>query len=285
MEVFKLKQTEILMKFSLEDRIAIVTGAGAGIGEGIALGFAGAGAHIVVAELDAGRGEAVGEKIRALGRKALPIAVDVTNGEQVQSIVEKSLAEFGKIDILVNNVGGSLGIMAPMLEISEEMWDSTLNLTLKSTFLCTRAVGRIMRDQRRGSVVNIASGAGERPYPPMVAYGAAKAGVINLTQASAVSLAPYNIRVNGIAPGNIVTPGTSYLKDFHQHAWDTIVPLGRPGYPEDIALAAIYLASDAADWVTGIVIDVRGGPYSGPIMLKEAEEAWKSSELRMKGGH
>jgi NAD(P)-dependent dehydrogenase (short-subunit alcohol dehydrogenase family) len=267
-----------LSRFCLEDRVAVVTGAGSGIGEGIALGFAGVGAHIVVAELDASKGEVTAGKVRVLGRKALPIVVDVTLGDKVQGMVDKALAEFGRIDILVNNVGGMHGRIAPLLEMPEAMMDEVLKRNLKGTFLCSKIVGRVMTDQKRGNITNISSGATLQPYLQNVVYCAAKAGIINFTRASAVYLAPYNIRVNCIAPGHTAIVGSAQrlpMFSGQQRAGRDGVPLGRSGYPEDMAYAAIYLASDAASCVTSIVISVDGGPPLGNIILENAEEVWK----------
>jgi 3-oxoacyl-[acyl-carrier protein] reductase len=270
MNSVSFRRENILSKFCLDDKVAVVTGAGSGIGEAIALGFAGVDAHVVIAELNASRGEATAEKVRALGRKALALAVDVTDSGQVQDMVGNALAEFGRIDILVNNVGGPLGTRATVLELPDDAWESVIRINLRSTFLCSKFVGRVMREQKEGNIINIASGSGRRPYPEMAAYAAAKAGVIHFTQTLAVSLAPYNIRVNGIAPGPTVTPGSSSAGDEKQRAEKGGVPLGRAGHPEDMAFAAIYLASEASAFVTAVVIDVIGGPPMGSEILRRS---------------
>jgi len=272
------KKEEILSKFALEGRVAIVTGSGSGIGEGIALGFAGVGAHIVVAELNRERCEAVAKKIRAFGGKALPMVTDVLDNQQVKNMVDKTLAEFGKIDILVNNVGGTYATQGAMLmEMAEESWDKVIKINLKSTFLCSKMVSQVMARQKRGNIINIASAAGLRPHPVQLPYGTAKAAIVHFTESMAVQLAQYNIRVNCIAPGKIVTAGTAYLSymgDSHERARKEGAPLAKAGQTEDAALAAIYLASDASDYVTGVTIPVMGGPYMGGIMMKYAEERW-----------
>ena len=274
-------RTDVLSNFALEDRVALVTGAGSGMGEGIALGFAGVGAHVVIAELNPSTAEATAETIRTLGRRALPIAVDVTKSDQVESMMSRILSEFGRIDILVNNVGGICsGRRIPLLEMTADAWDSVINLNLKGTFLCTRSVAKVMRDQKRGNIVNIASITGEVAYPDMVAYGVAKAGVINFTRAVAVYLAPHNIRVNCIAPGPIATPEAARVYKGQWRAEQTGVPLGRVGSPRDVAFAAIYLASPAADYVTGITLDVDGGPQQGRFILKQSEEIWEMDKIR-----
>jgi len=267
----------LFSKFSLEDRVAVVTGGGNGIGKGIALGFAGVGAHIVVAESVVDRGEAAAKEIRALGRKALPVVVDVTNGGKVKSMVDKVMSEFGRIDILVNVVGGSRGAKrAPIMDTEEEVWNLIIELNMKSTFLCSKLVSKVMVNQKSGNIINIVSGAGLRPYPGQLAYGAAKAGIVNFTQSLAVQLAPYNIRVNAIAPGITVTPGASYLGNPEERAMKVKGILWkRAGRVEDMAYAAIFLASDASEYITGHTIPVMGGPYQGLRMLEEAETDWK----------
>ncbi|MFC1914434.1 SDR family NAD(P)-dependent oxidoreductase [Chloroflexota bacterium] len=272
------KEKGILSKFSLEDRVAIVTGSGSGLGKGIALAFAQDGAHIVVAELDASKGKATAEEVRALGRKALPIATDVLDSEQVKVLVDKTVAEFGRIDILVNNVGGTPAKRAPVVFMPEDVWDGILNLNLKGTFLCSRAVSRVMMDQGSGNIINISSRAGLMPFPSQAPYGVAKAGIVNFTGSLALQLAPYHIRVNAIAPTMVATRNTGhhrYLGDMDERVQKRGVPLGRVGRVEDIALAAIYLASDASDYVTGITIPVMGGPYLGGKMLEEAQDTWQ----------
>jgi NAD(P)-dependent dehydrogenase (short-subunit alcohol dehydrogenase family) len=189
-------------------------------------------------------------------------------------MTERVLAEFGRIDILVNNAGGVSGRREPMLDMSDTVWDSVIDLNLRSTFLCSKLVGRVMRDQKKGNIINIASCSGIYPYPSMPPYGAAKAGVINLTKSLAVYLAPYNIRVNGIAPGAISTKTSTSEERDETRAKRYAIPLSRIGYPQDIAFAAIYLASDASDYVTGIVIEVAGGPMLGELFLRQAEENW-----------
>ncbi len=251
---------DIFSKYSLKDKVAIVTGGGAGIGEGIALNFGAAGASVVVAELNPVTCEAVAQKLQASGTQALPIVVDVTNSKQVQQMVEQAVKKFGRIDILVNNAGGVMNARIPMLEMPDETWDAVINLNLRSVFLCCKYVGRVMREQKRGSIINIASGAIEHPFPRQVAYGAAKAGVIHLSKSLAIYLAPFHIRVNCVAPGPTADEGDS-LEEAQRRGKN--VPLGRCGSPEDMALATIYLASDAADFVTGATILVNGGPVFG----------------------
>ncbi len=247
----------ILSKFDLSDKIVIVTGAGRGIGKGLALGFAEAGANVVVAARTVAEIEAVAAEIRAMGRKALAVPTDVRQSDQINNMVQKTLEEFGRIDVLINNAGGSFVVMA--MDMSENAWDSIVRENLKPVFLCSKIVGKVMLDQKKGNIINISSGAGEGASPGLCAYGASKAGGINLTRTLALEWAPH-VRVNCIAPGAIETPGLRATSSAQLAGAVANIPLGRMGQPEDIATAAIYLASDAAEWVTGITIDVDGGP-------------------------
>jgi NAD(P)-dependent dehydrogenase (short-subunit alcohol dehydrogenase family) len=267
-----------LEKFYLDDRVAVVTGGGRGMGAGIATGFAEAGAHVVVAEIEPQKGEETVEKIRSLGRKALALRINVLDRSQVMAMVEKALAEFGRIDILVNNVGGTYATKGSLItEFDDEKWERIIEVNLKSTFLCTKNVSPVMVRQKSGNIINIVSAAGLRPHPVQLPYATVKAGIVNFTQSVAVQLAQFNIRVNAIAPGKIVTPGTdylSYLGDSHARARLEGTPLGKAGQTEDVAAAAVYLASDASAYVTGHCIPVMGGPYMGAMMMKYAEERW-----------
>lgn len=251
-----------LPSFALQDRVAIVTGAGQGIGKGIALGLAEAGADVVAAELEPGRAEETAAEIRRIGRRALVVPADVRIAAQVDDVVSRTLGEFGKIDILVNNAGGLLGIVGPLLETREEDWDRGMALNLKSVFLCCKAVGKVMAARKKGVIINISSFAGMGAYTPAPHYGVAKAGVINLTQTLAMELAPLGIRVNAIAPGTVATPLVEDLFRMHPELKEKrlkSIPMGRLGRPEDIAAAVVYLASDASDYVTGEVLPVKGG--------------------------
>jgi len=278
MEQLGLKEWEVLSKFSLRDKVAIVTGAGRGIGKGIAVTFAGAGADVVAVARTQAEIQKTADEIKALGRKALAITTDVTDSKQVQDMVEQTLAHFGRIDILINNAGGSSGARIPPLEMPEEVWDECLDLNLKATFLCAKAVSKVMIDQRRGgNIINMSSVAAYGGVRS-VAYGAAKAGIINFTVSMSSYLASHKIRVNCITPGRIVSEGTRQVGSDEERVKESGIPLMRIGQPEDIALAAVFLASDAADFITGVNIDVAGGESMGGLKLKIAENFWAKAK-------
>ena len=243
-------------QFALVDRVAIVTGAGRGIGKAIALGLADFGANVVVAARTAADIENTASEIKAKGKKTLAIPTDVRLSEQVNGLVDKTVKEFGRIDILINNAGGSFVVST--MDMSEGGWDAIVRENLKSVFLCSQAVSKVMMAQKRGAIVSIASVAGLDAYVLNAAYGAAKAGIINLTKTMATDLAKYNIRVNAVAPGYIATPGMLQLLGARPEAVNQI-PLTRLGQPEDIVGGVIYLASDASLYVTGETIVIDGG--------------------------
>jgi len=250
-----------LSLFSLEGKVAIVTGAGRGIGKAIALGLVDAGADVVVAARTASDIDATVGEIIAKGNKALAVPTDVRFSDPVTNLAEKTIAQFGRIDILVNNAGGTFA--APTMELSEGGWDAIVRENLKSVFLCSKAAAKVMISQGKGSIISIASVAGLRAYLNNAAYGAAKAGIINFTKTLAIDLAPHNIRVNAIAPGFIATHGAlQFQKDIPTERMQrrlTSTPLGRFGQPEEIVGGVIYLASDASSYVTGQTLVIDGG--------------------------
>ena len=252
---------DILSKFRLDKKTAIVTGGGRGIGRAIALFYAQAGADVVIAEIDQNAADAVAHEIEKLGRKSLSIHTDVSKGDQVSRLVEATVKEFDRIDILVNNAG-VFNAMTPTVNMSEAEWDRVTSVCLKGPFMVSQAVGRVMIAQHTGNIVNIASSAGTRAVPGFSVYAAAKAGVINFTKTLSIELARYHIRVNGIIPGAIETGLGASRGSPQERVERAGIPLGRIGLPEDVAFAAIYLASDASGWVTGTCIEVTGGPHT-----------------------
>jgi NAD(P)-dependent dehydrogenase (short-subunit alcohol dehydrogenase family) len=251
-----------LSELTLKGQVAIVTGGSQGIGKAISIGLAQCGADVCVADINPGAAEDVAARINAAGQSSTVIPVDVTDSQQVARMVEKAKAAYGRIDILVNNAGGASGPtfgIGRVMKISERDWDDTITLNVKSVFLCSKAAARTMLEQKKGCIINMASITGQFPWAGMPAYSAAKAAVINLTHSLAIEFAPF-IRVNAIAPGLVETPRTSKNRRPEQlKQLLTNVPLGRMGRPEEVADLAVYLASDAAEWVTGTVVNLNGG--------------------------
>lgn len=251
--------------FSLQGKAVIVTGGGIGIGKSISLECARAGADIVLCSRSMEHLEPTAEAIRHLGCRALPLTVDVRDPAQVQAMAERTVQEFGKIDVLVNNHGASF--RAPVEKISLNGWNAVVSINLNGVFLCCQAVGKYMIERQQGVIVNIASIAGVRGSQMMSHYGAAKAAVINFTTTLALEWAPYNIRVNCIAPGPVETEG--YLDVLHRTNpnADAVyrnvasrVAMGRWGRVEEIAYPTVFLASEASSFMTGTTINVDGGP-------------------------
>lgn len=246
----------------MEGRIAIISGSRRGIGRAIALVFAQAGADIIVADVvtEDGLLEAVAKEIRGLGRRSLAVQVDISQKTSVDNLVQKVIDEFGVIDILVNNAG--MVVPLPLIEHSEEDWDRVINVNLKGYYLCSQAVGKNMMKQKKGNIINISSLAAMTTLiTSQGAYSIAKAGVITLTKVLAAELAPYNVRVNAIAPHAIKTEMNKFLwgdpETFQQLT--ARIPLGHWGEPSDIANAALFLASDASRYITGQTIVASGG--------------------------
>ncbi len=246
----------ILDRFSLNGKVAVVTGSGRGIGKGIALAFAEAGADLVLVDITPGAVEKARYEVERIGRKALAVACDVREVEQIDLMVSQAMSGFGRIDVLVNNAGGTP--FKPTLKTSLRTWEAVIRQNLTSTFLCSKAVSAVMLEQRAGSIINISSRESQMPSLGMAAYGAAKAGVNILTRTLAWELAPF-VRVNAILPGAIWTEGSAPVLEPVRDRVIANTPLGRIGTPEDIALAAIYLASSASEWVTGKLFEIDGG--------------------------
>jgi NAD(P)-dependent dehydrogenase (short-subunit alcohol dehydrogenase family) len=241
----------------LKDKKAMVTGAGQGIGRSISLKMAQEGADVVIAEMNADTGAQTAKEVEALGRRALFISVDVANQKQVQGMVDQALKAWKRIDILVNNAGfdrpGSL------LKVKEEDWDAVLGVHLKGTLNCIQAVAPHMIENSYGKILNLSSVWGKRGAVSEISYSSAKAGIIGLTKSVARELGRYQINVNAILPGLILTPTIAKMAGKYQNMIIENTPLKRMGKPEEVANVAAFLASDEASFMTGAAVEVSGG--------------------------
>ncbi|NWG75385.1 MAG: glucose 1-dehydrogenase [Rubrivivax sp.] len=253
---------------TLKNKVALVTGGRRGIGRAVALAFARRGADVAVSDavVDDGMLEETAKEIRAFGSRSLSLRADVSLRSDVETMTQLALQEFGKIDILTN----CAGVWIPgetLIECSDENWDKVMDTNLKGTYLCCQAVGRSMIVRRHGCILNMSSQVGLTPGIAVGAYSISKAGIIMLTRQLALELAPFNIRVNALAPGIVKT-------DFNAAFWkepeaerrsSAMVPLGRLAVPEDIAEAALFLASAGSGYVTGEVLRINGG-WAPPVV-------------------
>lgn len=256
-----------LSRFSLEDKVALVTGGGRGIGRAIALGLADAGAKVVVAARTLSEIENTASAIQKKGSAALAVQADVREAAQVEKIIAATLNKFNRLDILVNNAGG--GFVRPALDHTETTFDVIIRENLKSMFLCSQAAARLMIKQGKGTIISNSSMAGIKPAAGLAIYAASKAGIISLTKTLAAELAPHNIRVNCVAPGFIETHGIELMEngmpDIMKERLNE-VPLGRFGRPEDVAGTVIFLASDASSYITGETIQISGGLFNMDLL-------------------
>ncbi len=251
-----------MIKYNLKDKVAIVTGARQGMGKAHALLLAEAGAKVVVSDISLEDCQKVVEEIENNGGEALALKCDISKKKEVDKMVEGVIEKWGKIDILVNNAG--ICQFKPFFDLEEKDWDQTLDINLKGYFLCSQAVGKEMLKQKSGVIVNVASVAmGQQGIgmSNIVHYCASKGGIAAMTEALAVELAPYNIRVNAVSPGMIETPMINSVKESPEQM-ETIlnrVPLGRVGKPEEVSNLVLFLSSDESSYMTGSVVVVDGG--------------------------
>ena len=251
----------LLDKFSLRGQVGIATGGGQGLGKVFCLAFAEVGADVVVAELNEQTGPETVREIEALGRRSLYVETDVRDRSSVQAMVNRTLAQLGRIDFLMNNAG--ITKWCDSQDVDEQDWRDVIDVNLNGVFLCSQAVAKHMIERRSGSIINIASMSGyivNRPQP-QASYNASKAAVIHLTKSLAAEWAQYNIRVNAIAPGYMDTPMARPFFDDPAYGgqWIDSIPMKRPGRPEELAPIAVFLASEAASYVTGTTVVADGG--------------------------
>ncbi len=249
-----------LAEFSLEGKIAFVTGAGRGLGRAGALALARAGAHLAVISRTRAQLDETAAAVEALGRKALVAVADIRNNGQIESAVRTVVEAFGRIDILFNNAGTN--VRKPVVEMTEEDWHTIIDTNVKGIFLVARAVARQMITQKTGCIINMSSVSSVSPERDKVVYASSKGAVMQFTKGLALELAPHGIRVNAIAPGYMMTPLVKgYLEaDADRYKWILQrIALGRIGQPEEIGGALVFLASDAARYITGTTITIDGG--------------------------
>jgi 3-oxoacyl-[acyl-carrier protein] reductase len=256
----------------LVEQAAIVTGSARGIGKAIAERLASEGARVLIADVNHGAANAAAEEFRALGYVAEACAADVADAAQAKTMVQAAYREFGRLDILVNNAGA--GLNRPFLETTPEEFERTVRINLMGTFHCSQAAALEMAKRSGGAIVNIASISGQRGAQNRSAYGASKAGVIQLTKAMALELAPHGIRVNAVAPGPVATDMTAVThtpeirRTYHER-----IPLHRYAQPQEVAAAVAFLVSHDATFITGHTLNVDGGFVSSGLMFGLGEPA------------
>jgi NAD(P)-dependent dehydrogenase (short-subunit alcohol dehydrogenase family) len=246
--------------FDLTGRVAVVTGGSVGLGRQIAEGFAEMGAHLVLCARKKERCEQAAAEMQKLGVQVLALGCDVKDPTNIRAAADAAVKQFGRIDILVNNAGTSWG--APPEDMTLEQWNKVIETNLTGTFLFSQAIGKVMISQRRGKIINIASVAGMRGSPPRfsaIGYSTSKAGVIMFTKDLACKWGMHNIQVNAIAPGWFPTDMSEKVIERNKETLLAGIPLGRFGGPQDLKGAAIFLASDASNFVTGHTLVVDGG--------------------------
>ena len=244
----------------LAGKIALVTGGSRGLGRGIALGLARHGADVIIASRKLAACDAVAAEIKSLGRNSLAVAADLGRLDDIRNLVAKSVAEFGRIDILINNAGTS-PVNKMAVDIEEWAWDKIFNTNLKGAFFCAQETAKVMMKENSGKIINITSAAGQEGSPFLAPYGASKAALIHLTRTLALEWAPHGIRVNAIGPATFEV-GVSESIIAHKAMADSIIaktPLGRLGKVEDLIGAVILFASDASDYITGQTLFIDGG--------------------------
>ncbi|MBI2042250.1 MAG: SDR family oxidoreductase [Candidatus Nealsonbacteria bacterium] len=246
----------------LKGKVVMITGSRRGMGKAHALAFAKAGAKVVVCDISQEECVKVVKEAEKNGGEAIALKCDVTNKKEVDNVVKAAVSKWGRLDILVNNAG--IAQFFPFLEITEEDWDRTINVNLKGYYLCAQAAAKQMAKQKSGAIVNVASVAMGQVgigFPSIAHYCASKGGIVAMTEALAIELAPYNIRINAIAPGMIETPMIDPVKQDPKNMKGILarVPMGRVGKPEEVSNLVLFLASDAASYMTGSTVVIDGG--------------------------
>jgi NAD(P)-dependent dehydrogenase (short-subunit alcohol dehydrogenase family) len=273
---------------SLAGKVAVVTGGGAGIGRAIAETYAACGAAVVVAERDGARAADVERAIAARGGRALAVVGDVSQQEAVDALARRALADFGRVDVLVNNVGDWLGYSNSFLESTDEQWRRLFDANLGAALRCTRALApEMVRRGEGGSIVCVTSIEAHRGIPGNVVYSAFKCATEGFARSLALELGPQRIRVNCIAPETTDTPQVPVMRWLPEEAKQRIpywIPLGRFGEPDDLAGAALFLASDLSRWVTGTTLHVNGGALAAAGWYRTPRGGWTNTPIVTGGG-
>jgi 3-oxoacyl-[acyl-carrier protein] reductase len=250
----------------LSGKVAVITGAANGIGRSMACLFAAEGADVVIADIDLDQARRAAVEITAAGGRAQALQADITRPDQVQAMIDETLARHTRLDVLVNNAG--VGLNRPFLDTTLDEWNNLLNVVLTGTFLCSQAAARAMVRQGHGTIVNVASISGQRGAQGRAAYGAAKAGVIQLTRVMAVELAPRGVRVNAVSPGPVDTDqSTGTHTAATRRSYQDRIPVHRYGERHEVAAAAAFLASDDAGFIHGHVLNVDGGFHAAGLIF------------------
>ncbi|MBW2423608.1 MAG: glucose 1-dehydrogenase [Deltaproteobacteria bacterium] len=267
---------------SLESKIALVTGSGSGIGRSIAETFAAHGASLVVVDRDAGLAREVASAIEGRGSETIACVADVCTKEGVEALSEAALDRFGRVDVLVNNVGNFMPGAGPFLRSSEEDWEGLYELNLKHVFRCTQAFAPGMVERGSGSIINVSTVETLRGIPFNSIYSAFKTAITGFTRSFALEVAPSGVRVNAIAPETTDTnqvPVHRWIPEKYAEHIPRMIPLGRFGRPDDHAGAALFLASELSSWVTGVTLPVDGGAIAASGFYRLASGAWTNAPI------
>ena len=255
----------MLERLSLDGKVVIITGGGTGLGREMVRALARAGADLAIAARRSGPIEEAAQEVQALGRKALPIPTDISDSRQVEQMVEGCIHHFGKVDVLINNAGRvQENFIRPIWEITDEEWRLGMDTNLGGAFYAARAVSKHMTDRGSGKIINVSSGFGLRGGRDLYIYGCSKGGMMLLTRVLATSLGRYGVTANTIVPGFIPTSATVEMRRGPTHSGE-LVPVGRFGRPEEIGPIAVFLASEASDYMNGEMITLDGGGLAGGL--------------------
>ncbi|MCI0879052.1 MAG: SDR family oxidoreductase, partial [Chloroflexi bacterium] len=257
----------MLDRLSLDDKVVIITGGGTGLGLAMVRALARAGANLVIAGRRQGPIDAAANEVKDLGREALALSTDVTDSAQVDRLVAATLDQFGRLDVLINNAGAvQENVSKPIWDITDDEWKLVMDVNLTGAFYCARAVSQTMVDQGKGKIINVASGFGLRAGRDIYMYCCSKGGIIQLTRVLSFNLARHGVTANSIVPGYIPTASTEAdIRGTLPRSGD-FLPIGKLGRPEDLGPVAVFLASDASDYMTGEMIIADGGGLAGGII-------------------